>query len=104
MLVSEIENPFELKEAGNNVMVRAAKVYFLKEDAMKAKEKLEEKMAQLKPMIGADGVARTYLVLADIVHWLIVFGHGEVTLSAVEHRFGLKYRANSVKTVSEMTE
>ncbi|MCX5814503.1 MAG: hypothetical protein NT178_18465 [Proteobacteria bacterium] len=73
---------------------------------MKAKEKeiLEQEMERLRSEVGADAEARTYLLFADIVQWLRLFGHGEVTLSAVENKFGLKYRTNSVKTVRKMTE
>jgi hypothetical protein len=70
---------------------------------MKEREIFDQEMVRFRSEVGADTEACTYLLFADVVQWLRVFGHGEVTLSAVNHRFGAKYRMNSVKIVRKIT-
>lgn len=68
-------------------------------EGMKAQEDFEEEMRLLERKVGQDAIDRTYCVLTLLLRWLRCHGHGDVTLSAINHMFGAKIRGDTVFTV-----
>jgi hypothetical protein len=62
----------------------------------------ESEMKSLGIQITPGVVPRTYLILAEVLRWLRLSGHGEVRLAAIEHRLSPKLRVDSVVTVREI--
>ena len=56
----------------------------------------DQEIEALKEKTGEEAAARALLVFSEATHWLREWGHGDLTISAVNHIFGLKIRANTV--------
>lgn len=65
----------------------------------KERKKFVKEIKMLESNHGIETVGQTYLVLSEVLKWLNHFGHGEITLSAIEHRLGKKFRTNTVHTI-----
>lgn len=68
---------------------------------MDERRRFESEMNALKRESGPKAVTKTYLIFAEVVHWLHRHGHGNITLFAVNKTFGSKFRTDSVFTVSQ---
>ena len=51
--------------------------------------------------LGESAVIRALLVFSKALYWLRKWGHGNIVLSAVNHHFGLKIRADTVLSVKD---
>jgi len=65
------------------------------------REVFDREVAALKDEVGGKAVDRAYLVFAITIQWLRQWGHGNLILSAIDHVFGLKIRADTVFSVKE---
>ena len=68
---------------------------------MAAQVRFEEEIKRLRRDAGRESVDRAYRVLALVLHWLRCHGHGDVQLSAVDHKFSTKIRGDTVFTYEE---
>ena len=60
-------------------------------------------MSILRQENGMTSVEQAYRAFALVVQWLRVSGHGSVTLSAIDHRFSNKIKAESVLCAEDGT-
>jgi hypothetical protein len=67
-------------------------------NALKSFEKEIESYAR---EFGDDAASRALRVLCKVLFWGRNFGHGNLVLSAVNHIFGLKIRADTVFSVKD---
>jgi hypothetical protein len=51
--------------------------------------------------LGESAAIRALLVFSKALYWLRKWGHGNLVLSAVDHNFGLKIRADTVLSVKD---
>jgi len=58
----------------------------------------QRQIAELEKRFGPRTKVRTYQVLTEVVKWLHESGHGNITLSAVDHLLGQKIRAETIIT------
>jgi hypothetical protein len=62
-------------------------------------DELNSELDELRQEIGPEAWSSTCRVLAAVVRWLRLAGHGDVKLSAMNHVLGEKFRVDSVVTV-----
>ena len=67
---------------------------------MKVEETFRKQITELEKRFGPQTKLRTYQVLTEVVKWLHESGHGNVTLSAIDHLFGQKIRAETIITTN----
>ncbi len=67
-------------------------------NALKSFEKEIESYAR---EFGDDAAHRALRILCKVLFWGRNFGHGKLVLSAVDHIFGLKIRADTVFSVKD---
>lgn len=65
----------------------------------KQREMFETEMSLFERQVGADAAAGVYLVFTHTVRWLRSDGHGDVKLSAINHRLGSKIRVDTVLSI-----
>ena len=58
----------------------------------------QRQIAELEKRFGRRTKVRTYQVMTEVVRWLRESGHGNITLSAVDHIPGQKIRAETIIT------
>lgn len=66
-----------------------------------ARKIFDQEIAALKQDVGDEAVHRALLVFSKAIYWLRTFGHGNVTLSAIGHKFLPKFRGDTVFSVKE---
>ena len=66
-----------------------------------ARKIFDQEIAALKREVGEDAAARAMLVFSKALYWLRKWGHGNLVVSAVDHTFGLKIRADTVFSVKD---
>lgn len=59
----------------------------------------EREFEALKKEKGLESATRALLVFSKALCWLRQWGHGNLTLSAVDHLFGLKLRGDTIMTI-----
>ena len=67
-------------------------------NTLKAFEREIENCAQ---DLGESAAIRALLVFSKALYWLRKWGHGKLVLSAVNHTFGLKIRADTVFSIKD---
>jgi hypothetical protein len=67
---------------------------------MTAEDIFQGKLTELEKRYGPKTKLRTYQVLTEVVKWLDESGHGNITLSAVDHLLGQKIRAETIITTN----
>jgi hypothetical protein len=67
---------------------------------MTAEDIFQGQLAELEKRFGPKTKLRTYQVLTEVVRWLDESGHGNITLSAVDHLLGQKIRAETIITTN----
>ena len=65
---------------------------------MTVEDTFKRQIAELERRCGPKTKLRTYQVLTEVVRWLHESGHGNITLSAVDHLLGQKIRAETIIT------
>jgi len=65
---------------------------------MTDEDTFQKQIAELEERFGPKTKLRTYQVLTEVVRWLHESGHGNITLSAVDHLLGQKIRAETIIT------
>ena len=65
---------------------------------MPAEHRFKNEMNMLRQQFGWEAEARLYLVMAAVAKWVRDAGHGNVTLSAVNHILGQKIRIETIIT------
>jgi len=60
----------------------------------------QSQIAELEKRFGPRTKERTYQVLTEVIKWLHEEGHGNITLSAVDHLLGQKIRAETIITTN----
>ncbi|OHB54308.1 MAG: hypothetical protein A2173_11265 [Planctomycetes bacterium RBG_13_44_8b] len=60
----------------------------------------QRQIDELEKRFGIKTKERTYQVLTEVVRWLDESGHGNITLSAVDHLLGQKLRAETIITTN----
>jgi hypothetical protein len=68
---------------------------------MTNEKRLKNEITKLKQECGPKAQTRTCQVLAEVVKWLRENGHGNVTLSAVNHLLGEKIKTETVITAAK---
>ena len=66
---------------------------------MRERELFEASMARLRQKVGVQAGKELYLIYKEATEWLIEDGWGNITLSAINHRFSRKIRASTVREV-----
>ena len=64
-------------------------------------KKFEDEISSYAHEFGEDAACRALRILCKVVYWGRKFGHGNLVLSAVNHVFGLKIRADTVFSVKD---
>jgi len=67
---------------------------------MTVEDTFQTQIAELEKRFGPKTRLRTYQVLTEVVKWLRESGHGNITLSAVNHLLGQKIRAETIITTN----
>jgi len=68
---------------------------------MTAESRFQNQIAELEKQFGSKAKIRTYQVLTEVVRWLRISGHGNLTLSAVEHLLGQKICTKTIITTGK---
>lgn len=66
-----------------------------------ARNIFDQEIEALKREVGEDASERALLVFSKGLYWLRKWGHGNLVISAVDHSFGLKIRADTVFTIKD---
>lgn len=66
---------------------------------LSGKKRFETEMNTLKDAAGAKSTDRAYSVFAQILKWLHAEGHGKITLSAINHKFGVKLNVETIVNI-----
>jgi len=61
----------------------------------------EDEIRSYANEFGEDAACRALRVFCKVVYWGRNFGHGNLVLSAVNHIFGLKIRADTVFSIKD---
>lgn len=61
----------------------------------------EREFDALKREKGPESATKALLVFSKALCWLRQWGHGNLILSAVDHRFGLKVRGDTIMTIQD---
>ena len=67
----------------------------------RASEVFDQEIESLKREVGEDAADRALLVFSKALYWLRKWGHGNLVLSAVNKKFGLKIRADTVFSIKD---
>ena len=70
-------------------------------EMQRASEIFDQEIEALKREVGEDAAARALLVFSKALYWLRKWGHGNLIISAVNHTFGLKIRADTVFSIKD---
>lgn len=68
---------------------------------MITERRFQNQIAELEKRFGSKAKIRTYQVLTEVVRWLRVSGHGNLTLSAMDHLLGQKIRTETIITTGK---
>jgi len=66
-----------------------------------ARNIFDQEIEALKREGGEDASERSLLVFSKALYWLRKWGHGNLVISAVDHSFGLKIRADTVFSIKD---
>ena len=70
-------------------------------EMQRASEIFDQEIEALKREVGEDAADRALLVFSKALYWLRKWGHGNLIISAVNHTFGLKIRADTVFSIKD---
>jgi hypothetical protein len=61
----------------------------------------DQEYEALKKKVGEANAVKTLQILSEVIYWLRTFGHGNVTLSAIDHQFSPKFRGDTIFSVKD---
>jgi len=67
-------------------------------------KKFKTEIDALKLEMGEQAAVRAYLVFAKAIFWLRHWGHGDLTISAINRKFGPKIIVKTVISINEDLE
>ncbi len=67
----------------------------------RALKTFEQEIENCAQDLGERAAIRALLVFSKALYWLRKWGHGNLVLSAVNHSFGLKIRADTVFSIKD---
>ena len=73
----------------------------MEKEMKSAFEIFDQEIAALKQEVGEEAADRALLVFSKALYWLRKWGHGNLVISAIDHSFGLKIRADTVFAIKD---
>jgi len=68
------------------------------------KDRFRTELAKLKDVAGLKATNRALNVFIQLLRWARMEGHGSVTISAINHTFGTKLKAETILIAGEESE